>query len=138
MADARAVEIRIADGLPTLTVDVGRLELAFVNLLSNAIKYSDPNKQERYVEVAAVTHDGWVRIDVRDNGVGIPETALGTVFERFTRAHTDDGAMVHVGGIGLGLAIVEDCVRAMGGQIEVQSAEQQGTTFTITLPLQRP
>ena len=44
MADARGVGIRVADTLPTLTVDVGRLELAFVNLLSNAIKYSDPGQ----------------------------------------------------------------------------------------------
>ncbi len=134
MADARGVEIRIAEAQPVLTVDVGRLELAFVNLLSNAIKYSDPDKNERYVEIAAEERDKGVRIHVRDNGVGIPEAALTTVFDRFTRAHGEDGAMSHVGGIGLGLAIVDDCVRSMRGRIDVQSTEKQGTTFTIELP----
>src|SRR3954468_22564320 len=76
MADARGVEIRVADTLPELTIDVGRLELAFVNLLSNAIKYSDPDKAERYVEVRGTVTNGTARIEVRDNGIGIPEVAL--------------------------------------------------------------
>jgi signal transduction histidine kinase len=136
MADARGVEIRVGDTLPTLTVDVGRLELAFVNLLSNAIKYSDPDKAKRHVEVVGeTTDDGFARIYVRDNGVGIPEAALATIFERFTRAHADHAELLHVGGIGLGLAIVDDCVRAMGGRIEVQSVEQQGAAFVMTLPM---
>ena len=137
MAVNRAVEIRVSDKLPVLTVDVGRLELAFVNLLSNAIKYSDPEKAERYVEIVGEScGDGFVRIEVRDNGVGIPAAALTTIFERFTRAHADDRATVHVGGIGLGLSIVEDCVRAMGGHINVESVETRGTTFTMRLPAQ--
>ena len=135
MADARGVDIRIADEQPALTVDVGRLELAFVNLLSNAIKYSDPDKEQRFVEIAAEVHDDLVHIHVRDNGVGIPRAGLATVFDRFTRAHGEEGAMGHVGGIGLGLAIVEDCVRSMRGHIEVQSVEKQGTTFTMKLPV---
>jgi two-component system OmpR family sensor kinase len=138
MANARTVEIRVSDALPTLTLDVGRLELVFVNLLSNAIKYSDPDKTERYVEIVGETGDErWVHIKIRDNGVGIPEAALATIFERFTRAHTGDAAMAHVGGIGLGLSIVEDCIRAMGGQIDVQSIEARGTTFSIGLPTER-
>ena len=137
MAVNRAVDIRVADGLPVLTADVGRLELVFVNLLSNAIKYSDPNKADRYVEIGGEScGDGFVRIEIRDNGVGIPAAALATIFERFTRAHADDAAMLRVGGIGLGLSIVEDCVRAMGGHIDVQSAETRGTTFTMRLPAQ--
>ena len=137
MAANRAVQIRVSDGLPVLTVDVGRLELAFVNLLSNAIKYSDPNKTDRYVEIVGEScGDGFVHIDIRDNGVGIPALALATIFERFTRAHADDAATVHVGGIGLGLSIVEDCVRAMGGRIDVESVETRGTTFTMRLPAQ--
>jgi signal transduction histidine kinase len=135
MADARGVEVRIAETLPTLTVDAGRLELAFVNLLSNAIKYSDPDKAVRHVDVIGETRDdGFVRIEIRDNGVGIPEPALATIFERFTRAHASHSDFLNVGGIGLGLSIVEDCVRAMGGQIEAQSVEKQGTTFIMTLP----
>jgi signal transduction histidine kinase len=138
MADARGVEIRVADSLPTLTVDVGRLELAFVNLLSNAIKYSDPEKAGRYVEVSGtVSDDGTARIEVRDNGIGMPAAALPRIFERFTRAY-EDRAELHVGGIGLGLSIVEDCVRAMGGRIEVQSVEKAGATFAMTLPIARP
>jgi signal transduction histidine kinase len=139
MADARGVEIRVLDGLPTLTIDVGRLELTFVNLLSNGIKYSDDAKPVRWVEVSGLEcADGWCRISVRDNGLGIPSDAVARIFERFTRAHAqrDDG--VHVGGMGLGLSIVEDCVGAMHGRIEVESAEGVGTTFVLMLPRTPP
>jgi len=121
--------------LPVLTVDVGRLEMVFVNLLSNAIKYSDPGKPDRYVEVNnQIDGDGWCRIEVRDNGVGIPPQALSTIFQRFTRAHADREDLSHVTGVGLGLAIVDDCVRGMGGHIDVHSVEHEGATFTLILP----
>jgi signal transduction histidine kinase len=75
-----------------------------------------------------------VRIEVRDNGIGIPKAALATIFERFTRAHTNHSELLHIGGIGLGLSIVEDCVRAMHGRIEAQSVEGRGSAFIMTLP----
>ena len=135
MAEARGVDIRIADDLPTLTVDVGRLELVFVNLLSNAIKYSDAAKPERRVAVTGICEDEtWCRIEIRDNGIGIPEPALATIFHRFTRAHSERDDLLHVTGIGLGLAIVEDCVRGMNGRIEVSSVEGEGTAFVLRLP----
>jgi len=135
MADARGVTIRVPDDLPVLTVDVGRLEMVFVNLLSNAIKYSDPGKPDRYVEVnSQIDGDGWCRIEVRDNGVGIPPHALTTIFQRFTRAHADREDLSHVTGVGLGLAIVDDCVRGMGGHVDVHSVEHEGTIFTLILP----
>ena len=138
MADARGIEIMVADDLPTLTVDVGRLELVFVNLLSNAIKYSDPLKAARRVEITGTSDsddDGRsCRIEIRDNGVGIPEQAQATIFQRFTRAHADRDDLSHVSGIGLGLAIVADCVRAMSGRIDLWSSEGEGTAFVLTLP----
>ena len=119
-----------------MTVDVGRLELTLLNLLSNGIKYSDPEKPERYVQVSA---DGGAadhcRILVRDNGIGIPAAALETIFARFTRAHGEREDLRGVDGIGLGLAIVQDCVRAMGGRVDVESTEGAGTLFTLTFPL---
>jgi signal transduction histidine kinase len=135
MADARGVEIQIGEDLPTLTVDVGRLELVLMNLLSNAIKYSDPEKPRRHVVVSAA-HEGdvWCRIEVSDNGVGIPEPALATIFQRFTRAHADRDDLAHVTGVGLGLSIAEDCTRAMSGHIDVRSVEHEGTVFSLTLP----
>lgn len=139
MAEARGVEVRIADSLPVLTVDVGRLELVLVNLLSNAIKYSDPAKSNRFVEVfASPPASRLAPIHVRDNGIGIPEASLGIIFQRFTRAHEDRAGVPHVGGMGLGLSIVDECVRAMGGEIGVESAVGQGTTFTIALPAGHP
>lgn len=135
MADARQVDVRIADDLPTLIVDVGRLELTFVNLLSNAIKYSDPRKADRWVVVGNDgRQDGWCRIAVSDNGIGIPQSALSSIFQRFTRAHASRGDLPSIDGVGLGLSITEDCVRAMGGRIHVESVEHQGTRFVLTLP----
>jgi signal transduction histidine kinase len=139
MADARAVDVRVLEALPTLIIDVGRLELTFVNLLSNAIKYSDEAKPVRWVEISGLeTADGWCQIAVRDNGLGIPPDSVAKIFERFTRAHTQRDDVVHVGGLGLGLSIVEDCVGAMHGRIEVESAEGVGTTFVMTLPRTPP
>ena len=80
MADARGVEIRVRDALPTLTIDVGRLELTFVNLLSNAIKYADEAKAVRWVEISGLeSADGWCQIVVRDNGLGIPSDAVAKI-----------------------------------------------------------
>lgn len=132
MAEAKAVHVRVADDLPLLTVDVGRLELAFVNLLSNAIKYSDADKRGRMVEIlAAPESDGCCEVLVRDNGIGIPADRLDSIFDRFSRAHADRD---EVAGVGLGLSIVADCVRTMGGRISVESREGLGTTFRMTLP----
>jgi signal transduction histidine kinase len=134
-ADARGVRIVIPDDLPRLVADVGRLELVFINLLSNAIKYSDPEKPDRHVTVSGcVDGDGWCRIEVRDNGIGIPAAALPRVFQRFTRVHADRADTSHVSGVGLGLSITEDCVRAMDGRIDVQSVEREGSVFIVSLP----
>jgi signal transduction histidine kinase len=134
MADARQVSLRIDDDLPDLAVDVGRLELALLNLLSNAIKYSDASKPDRFVHVTAWRLDGHCAIRVQDNGVGIPSNRIDSVFRRFTRAHTDRAELEFVKGVGLGLAIVDDCVQAMGGTITVESREGDGTTFELILP----
>ena len=115
MAEARNVQVVVADDLPTATVDVGRLELVRVAPLEAA-------------------RPGWVRLEVRDNGAGIPSHALETVFRRFTRAHVEHEALAHVSGMGLGLAIVYESVRAMGGDVTVQSTEGEGTAFVLDLP----
>ena len=135
MADARGVEMRIAPDMPAIVVDVGRLELALVNLLSNALKYCDDAKGERFVEVASrESAGGSCEITVSDNGIGIPAGRLDDIFRRFTRAHTDRPDLDSVPGVGLGLAIVDDCVKAIGGTITVDSAEGVGTQFTLTVP----
>jgi signal transduction histidine kinase len=135
MADARGVTLLIADDMPTMIVDVGRLELALVNLLSNAIKYSDPAKAERVVEITGQRlPDDHVEVCVRDNGIGIPANRIDRIFRRFTRAHADRAELDAVSGVGLGLAIVDDCVTAMNGTITVESAEGAGTRFCLTVP----
>jgi len=135
MADARGVTLEIADGMPAMIVDVGRLELALVNLLSNAIKYSDPAKDKRVVEITGRRlPDDNVEICVRDNGIGIPANRIDRIFRRFTRAHADRAELDAVAGVGLGLAIVDDCVIAMNGAITVESTEGSGTVFCVTVP----
>jgi signal transduction histidine kinase len=109
--------------------------LIFVNLLSNAIKYSDPTKSARRVEVTnGDAADGACVISIADNGVGIPESALPTIFARFTRAQPQRDDVAAIDGMGLGLSIVADCVRAVGGRVDVLSRVGEGTTFVLTLP----
>ena len=138
MADANQVDVRVSADMPMLQVDVGRLELSLVNLLSNAIKYSDRDKPVRTVDVSARLHaDDECEIVIADNGLGIPADRLRDIFGRFTRVHNDDERAKYVTGVGLGLSIVADCVREMGGRIEVQSTEGTGTTFSLFIPASR-
>ena len=89
-------------------------------------------KADRRVDITGVIDGDSCRITVRDNGLGIPKDVLPTVFQRFTRAPRDRAT--DIAGVGLGLSIAEDCMRAIGGYIEVQSAEGQGTEFALIFP----
>jgi signal transduction histidine kinase len=135
MAGERQVDVIIARDLPSVTVDVGRLELLLSNLLSNAIKYSDPDKPSRFVEVSLADADATTcTFDVRDNGLGMKPEDVHGIFTPFFRAHADRDRELHIEGLGLGLSIVRDCADAIGASIEVASAPGEGTTFTVTMP----
>jgi two-component system phosphate regulon sensor histidine kinase PhoR len=105
------------------------LEQALVNLLDNAVKYSDEGKS---VWIKAYTEKTGTRIEVRDEGCGIPEEHLPRLFERFYRV--DKARSRKMGGTGLGLAIVKHITQAHGGGIKVSSEVGKGSVFTITLP----
>ena len=73
-----------------------------------------------------------MRIRVRDTGIGIPESDLGRIFERFYRV--DKARSRELGGTGLGLSIVKHLVQQLGGEIRVESEVERGSTFSFTLP----
>jgi signal transduction histidine kinase len=112
MAAAREVEIRVAPGLPSARIDPARLELILMNLVSNGIKYSDPAKRERFVEISGGAASGENRITlcVRDNGLGIPQAAMPSLFKRFFRAHVARDKELGIEGTGLGLSIAQECI----------------------------
>ena len=110
--------------------DQKRLHQLLVNLLDNAIKYTPPGGSAR---LALSIKDSLAVIEVSDTGRGIPASALPYIFERFYRQ--TDPRDSRVTGFGLGLAISKWIADAHGGSIEVDSREDQGTSFTVRLPL---
>jgi signal transduction histidine kinase len=105
-----------------------RLRQVIGNLLSNAIKYSP---QGGLVRVTAGVHDDAVRVEVHDEGVGIPAQQQSRIFTKFFRA---DAATSGIPGTGLGLAVSRDIIESHGGQIGFSSTEGRGTTFFVELP----
>jgi signal transduction histidine kinase len=105
-----------------------RLRQVIGNLLSNAIKYSP---EGGIVELAAQADGDAVRVEVRDEGIGIPEPQQPQIFTKFFRG---DAAASGIAGTGLGLAVSRDIVESHGGRIGFTSAEGEGTTFFVELP----
>lgn len=133
-AAARGVSLRVAEDLPLLWVDAARLQMVLANLVDNAIKYSDPDKPERWVEVATGAMNGdVVEILVRDNGLGVAAGDRHRIFERSVRAHEHLDEVLGASGSGLGLTIVKECVTALNGEIDLESTLGEGSTFLLRL-----
>ena len=120
-------EPHIVDG------DEVRMEQVIQNVLQNAIKYSPDGGA---IEIALAPQDDSIVLTVRDHGIGIPETALSQIFNRFYRASNVIDR--HVAGLGVGLNIVREIVTLHGGRIEVDSVLDQGTTFRMFFPRAKP
>ncbi len=131
-AEAKGIEIvRTVDGPAIIAGDPDRIQQVLWNLLSNAIKFTPKGGR---VEVIVRRDEAEVRIQVRDNGIGLAADALPHLFERFWQADRSPGRQ-HTG-LGLGLAIVRHLVELHGGQVRAESAgEGQGTTVTVTIPV---
>lgn len=128
--DRQIIVVRdVADGVPQVLADRQRLAQVLLNLTRNAIAYT-PAGGIVSISLRATDEDTVV-VSVADTGIGIPQEDIERIFERFYRA---DGSRARTsGGFGLGLAIVQEFVTAMGGTIGVASAVGEGSTFTVTL-----
>lgn len=128
---------RIDDDVPDVVHgDADRLRQVISNLLSNALKYTDKGDVSLHI---GLLHGGdetiVLEFVVTDSGIGIPDSALATLFDNFTRVEGFESH--HNEGVGLGLAIVKNLLAEMHGQIRVESEPGQGSRFTVELPFVR-
>ena len=117
--------------LPKVNTDPQALLQVFLNLLSNAIKFSNP-----FNDIEIHVHDltDSVSIAVTDHGMGIPAKDLPHITSRFFRA--ENATKMEIPGTGIGLYIIKEIMGSLGGQMQINSIENQGTTITILIPLQ--
>lgn len=141
VAQAKGVEVRLADDMPPIEVDAATVELCLMNYVSNAIKYSDPRKKERWVAIEAAVEpgrdsgDSELVVRVRDNGLGVPPAKRDKLFAEFFRAHGD--TVTDVDGTGLGLSIVRETVESAGGRAWAEFPGDDGSIFAFALPSRR-
>ena len=125
-------EEKIAE-VPPLNVDREAMARSLVNLVNNALKYSQDRK---HIRVNLYREDGTVKLEVVDQGIGIPANEQHRIFEKFYRV--GDPLVHNTKGSGLGLSLVQHIARAHGGDVVVESTPGAGSKFTITLPLGWP
>jgi heavy metal sensor kinase len=130
LAEARGLRLTVhGEGPVPLVADPDKLRDVVTNLLHNAVQY---NRPEGSIEVRLYRENGHLELAVSDTGIGIAAEARQHIFERFYRADPSRGGDgLHAG---LGLAIVKEYVGLMGGTVEVESQEGQGSTFRVRLP----
>ena len=130
-AESRKIEIVIGEVYNTTVLgDRDQLIMAVHNLIENAINYSPENTK---VSVSAAVVDGLVEISIADQGIGISESELERIFERFYRI--DPARSRETGGTGLGLSIVKHVALNHGGDVSVWSKIAVGSTFALRLPI---
>ena len=132
LAKASNVEISLEaeETLPNANVDPEKISLVIQNLLDNAIKYV---KGKGNVKISAQANGKFIKVTIKDSGVGIPQAQQKFIFQKFFRS---DNVLKHQTiGTGLGLFIAKAIVEESNGKIWFESKENQGTTFYFTLPI---
>lgn len=134
--NARQLGIKIyfnrpEEEIPELMIDPQKLSMAFTNLVDNAIRYNVKNG-EIIVGVEKLKDGPYIRISVRDTGIGIPPEEMRKLFVKFFRA--SNALKFATEGSGLGLYITQNIIRAHGGNMNVESEVGRGSTFSFTLP----
>jgi PAS domain S-box-containing protein len=120
----------VASDLPMAMGDRDRVVQVVTNLVSNAHKYTQSGGQ---IRVSAQRDEEFLRVAVKDNGMGIPAEDIPKLFTRFFRV--DSSLTREIGGTGLGLSIVKSIVELQGGRVSVESELEHGSTFAFTLPV---
>ena len=115
-------------------IDTDKLDKIIYNLLSNAAKYTQGDTGKVALQVNTNKKYDHIIIKVRDNGIGIPQEKMKKLFHRF---YDGDYRRQRTMGTGLGLALTRELVYLHGGTIECESTEGEGTTFTVTLPINK-
>ncbi len=113
----------------TLYASSIRLQQLFSNLINNAIKYNVNNGK---IFIKAYTEEKYVRINIKDTGIGIDREHINKIFDRFYRVNTENTS--EIPGNGLGLSIVKDIVALYGGNIKINSEVGKGSEFIISFP----
>jgi signal transduction histidine kinase len=124
------LKLNIAEDLPLMLADADKLRQILVNLIGNSIKYTKKGE----IELSAKKQDRkFVRIAVKDSGIGISAKARERLFDKFYRVQSEETEGIV--GTGLGLWITKQLVELMGGQIFVDSIEHVGSQFYFTIPI---
>jgi PAS domain S-box-containing protein len=123
---------QIAPRLPTLHTDVMKLKMVLKNIITNALKFTDAG----VITIGAQPRQNGVDFEVADTGIGIPQDALGAIFEPFRQV--DSSSTRRHGGVGLGLYIVRQLVGLLGGMVTVESEVGRGSTFRVWIPAETP
>ena len=125
-------KLELPANLPTVSADLDGLTQAIGALIDNAVKFSPDGGQ---ILITAQAEAGQMRVSIQDPGVGIPPDQMYHIFDRY---HHLESAGDHLfGGVGLGLPIVKQVLEQHGGNISVVSSPGEGSTFTITIPIER-
>jgi PAS domain S-box-containing protein len=130
------LQLDIADGEVELHQDLTKLRQSLLNLLSNAAKFTDQGEVTLIASQYPVDDRDWLKLSVRDTGIGIAADKHEQLFDEFSQA--DASTTRQYGGTGLGLAISRRFCQLMGGDIDLESSPGHGSTFTISIPLKLP
>lgn len=131
-ADSSLIKLELTCPVKSAKIFIDKRRMAVVldNLLSNAIKY---NNIDGVVQVILEKRDNEIQVCIRDNGVGIPATQMGNIFQKFYRS--DNSAKNNTDGTGLGLYIAKNIIEQSGGELWFHSIENVGSEFYFTLPI---
>jgi signal transduction histidine kinase len=122
------IAAEVSDGIPPVLAHEAYLAQVFTNLLGNAQKFVRPDTAIQII-ISAQLQGDFVRLEIKDNGIGIEPEHFERIFSIFGRIHAD----TKYEGTGIGLAIVQKAVQRMGGKVGVESVPGHGTTFWFTL-----